>query len=145
MNTETPDTAPAEPTETVTETVTDGDTATGEETPDTFTADYVRELREESAAHRIKAKRIDDANTRLVAAYAAADGRLVDVDALVGSQDLVGDDGLVDRDRVAAAIGDLITAKPYLASRKPTTPLPQGVRDDVPQTLGIFDYIRERA
>ena len=115
------------------------------ETPETFGADYVRQLREESAAHRVKAKRIDDANTRLVAAYAAADGRLVDVDALAYSDDLTGDDGLVEREKVADAIAKLVEAKPYLASRRPTTPLPQGVREDVPTVPGLFDLIRQRA
>ena len=116
-----------------------------DETPETFGADYVRQLREESAAHRVKAKRIDDANTRLVAAYAAADGRLVDVDALAYSDDLTGDDGLIDREKVAEAIAKLVEAKPYLASRRPTTPLPQGVREDVPTVPGLFDLIRQRA
>ena len=116
-----------------------------EEAPESFSADYVRDLREEAAAHRIKAKRIDDANARLVAAYATADGRLVDVEALTMSGDMLDDDGLVDPEKVAGAIADLIAAKPYLASRKPTTPLPQGVREDVPTMPGLFDFIRERA
>ena len=116
-----------------------------EEAPESFSADYVRDLREEAAAHRVKAKRIDDANARLVAAYATADGRLVDVEALTMSEDMLDDDGLVDPEKVAGAIADLIAAKPYLASRKPTTPLPQGVREDVPTMPGLFDFIRERA
>lgn len=116
-----------------------------DEAPESFSADYVRDLREEAAAHRVKAKRVDDANARLVAAYATADGRLVDVEALTMSEDMLDDDGLVDPAKVTAAIADLIAAKPYLASRKPTTPLPQGVREDVPTTPGLFDLIRERA
>ena len=116
-----------------------------EEAPESFSADYVRDLREEAAAHRVKAKRVDDANARLVAAYATADGRLVDVEALTMSGDMLDDDGLVDPEKVAGAIADLIAAKPYLASRKPTTPLPQGVREDVPTMPGLFDFIRERA
>ena len=116
-----------------------------EEAPESFSADYVRDLREEAAAHRVKAKRVDDANARLVAAYATADGRLVDVEALTMSEDMLDEEGLVDPAKVTAAIGDLIAAKPYLASRKPTTPLPQGVREDVPTTPGLFDLIRERA
>lgn len=116
-----------------------------EEAPESFSADYVRDLREEAAAHRVKAKRVDDANARLVAAYATADGRLVDVEALTMSEDMLDDDGLVDPEKVAQAIADLIAAKPYLASRKPTTPLPQGVREDVPAMPGLFDLIRERA
>jgi len=111
---------------------------------DSFSAEYVAQLREESAAHRVKAKRIDSANARLVTAYAAADGRLVDVEALAFDEALLDDDGLVDRDKVAAAIAALIEAKPYLASRTPATVLPQGVRTDAPAAPGLFDFIRDR-
>jgi hypothetical protein len=111
---------------------------------DTFSAEYVAQLREESAAHRVKAKRIDSANDRLVAAYAAADGRLVDVEALAFDEALLDDDGLVDRAKVADAIAALIEAKPYLASRTPATVLPQGVRADAPAAPGLFDLIRQR-
>lgn len=111
---------------------------------ETFGADYVAKLREESAAHRVKAKKVDDANSRLVAAYAAADGRLVDVDALTYTDALLDDDGLVDKSKVADAIAALVEAKPYLASRTPTTTLPQGVRQDAPAAPGLFDLIRER-
>lgn len=111
---------------------------------ETFSADYVAQLREESAAHRVKAKRIDSANARLVAAYAAADGRLVDVEALAFDEAMLDDDGLVDRDKVNAAIAGLIEAKPYLASRTPATVLPQGVRGDAPAAPGLFDVIRTR-
>jgi len=111
---------------------------------ETFSAAYVAQLREESAAHRVKAKRIDSANARLVAAYAAADGRLIDVEALAFDEAMLDDDGLVDRDKVASAIAGLIDAKPYLASRTPATVLPQGVRADAPAPPGLFDVIRTR-
>jgi hypothetical protein len=111
---------------------------------DTFSAEYVTQLREESAAHRVKAKRIDSANDRLVAAYAAADGRLVDVEALAFDEALLDGDGLVDRAKVVDAIAALIEAKPYLASRTPATVLPQGVRADAPAAPGLFDFIRDR-
>jgi hypothetical protein len=60
-------------------------------------------------------------------------------------EDMLDDDGLVDPAKVTDAIGELIAAKPYLASRKPTTPLPQGVREDAPTVPGLFDFIRQRA
>ena len=111
---------------------------------ESFSAEYVAQLREESAAHRVKAKRIDSANARLVAAYAAADGRLVDIEALAFDEAMLDDDGLVDRDKVATAIAGLIEAKPYLASRTPATVLPQGVRETAPAAPGLFDFIRDR-
>lgn len=112
--------------------------------PEVFTAEYVAKLREESAANRIKAKRVDEANTRLVAALAQADGRLVEADMLPYSDDLLDDDGLVDPAKVHTAIGALIAARPYLATRTPTAPIPQGVRADAPAEVGLFDFIRQR-
>lgn len=111
---------------------------------DTFSRDYVAKLREEAAAARVKAKRTDDANARLVAAYAAKAGRLVDVDALTLTDALLGDDGLVDPDKVEAAVDALLAAKPYLARRTPTTPLPQGALPDAAPPVGLFDRLRGR-
>lgn len=119
--------------------------APAEPEPATFSAEYVKGLREEAAAHRVRAKRTDDANARLAAAYAASDGRLVDASALDYSEDLLGDDGLVDRDRVAVAVSSLLESKPYLASRRPTMPIAQGVQADVPDPEpSLFGLLRQR-
>lgn len=113
--------------------------------PENYSAEYVHKLREENAAARVKSKRVDDANARLVAAYAGADGRLVDASALPYSEDLLDADGLVDGERVAAAIAALLEAKPYLTARRPA-PLPMGVQQDVPTDgPGLFSLIRARA
>lgn len=141
MPTETPE--PVDTAEPV-----DGESPHGVETDaegETFTREYVERLRAEAAAHRVKAKRTDDANARLTASYAAATGRLVDVDALPYTEDLLGDDGLVDPERVAAAVDTLVQAKPYLARRTPTTPISQGVRTDVAEPPGLFSLIRDRS
>lgn len=123
------------------------DAAVSEAPPeaDTFGAEYVAKLRAEAAEQRVKGKRLDEANVRLAASYAGATGRLVDVDALPFSESMLGDDGLVDRVRVTEAVAALIAAKPYLASRTPTTPIAQGVLPDVPESPGLFALIRERA
>jgi len=55
------------------------------------------------------------------------------------------DDGIVDGVKVTAAIDALIAMKPYLASRRPTMPIAQGVQTQVPETPGLFALIRERA
>ena len=129
MSTETIETLP-EPVE-----ATTGD-------PDTFPAEYVRRLRAEAAEARVKAKIADTANEHLLAAYAANDGRLVDVEALALSPDLLGDDGLVSRDKVAERIGELIAVKPHLASRRPTTTLPMGVQPEAPAEVGWLSVLR---
>lgn len=100
--------------------------------PETYPAEHVHELRQENAKYRAKAKSVDDANGRLLTAYAKADGRLVDAAALTVSEDLVGDDGLIDQAKVGDAIGALLADKPYLAARRPTAPLPMGARPDAP-------------
>lgn len=111
----------------------------------TFSAEYVRRLRAENAEARVRAKIADVANEHLLDAYAGADGRLVDTTVLRLSDDLLGDDGLVDRDKVAEAIGGLITAKPYLQVRKPA-PLPgQGLTAPAPTEVGWMAVLRGEA
>lgn len=111
----------------------------------TFSADYVKALREESAAHRIKAKRIDEANHRLLRSVAESDGRLVNVEELGSTDDLLDDDGIIDPIKVRDAISALIGAKPYLAKRRPITAIPQGVQGQVVDMPSLFNLVAERA
>lgn len=113
------------------------------DTEQVFGADYVRQLREEAAAHRVKAKRVDDANARLLASYASADGRLVDPAELPLRPALLDESGIVDPAKVADAIADLIEAKPYLAVRQVPS-IPQGVMQTPPSGESLFDLLRER-
>ena len=126
-----PETEPETPTEATTE-------------PETYSADYVKELRAEAAERRVKAKRVDEANERLVSAYARHDGRLVDASELSYDDSMLDDDGLIDPDKVSAAIDELLAAKPYLASARPQQPIAQGVREDVPDQPGLFSLLRDR-
>lgn len=112
--------------------------------PDTFSADYVKQLREEAAAHRVKAKRTDEANERMVRAVAQMDGRLVNADEVTLTDAMLDGDGIADPDKVRAVIGELIAAKPYLAKRTPTTPLPMGVRQEIEPPPSLFSLVRER-
>ena len=111
----------------------------------TFTADYVKALREESAGHRIKAKRIDEANHRLLRSVAESDGRLINVDELGSSDDLLDDDGIIDPIKVRDAIGALIESKPYLATRRPITAIPQGVQGRITDMPSLFNLVAERS
>jgi len=97
--------------------------------PATFPADYVTELRAEAAQHRTRAKAL---TAELVAAWAAADGRLVDPTDLPASAVDITDDGTVTRDAVTAAIDALVKSKPHLAVQRPA-PLPQGARPQAEQ------------
>lgn len=111
---------------------------------ETYSAEYVRELRAESAERRVKAKRVDEANARLARAYAQQDGRLIEPGELTYGDHLLDDDGLVDPDKVGSAIDALLATKPYLATQRPTQTIAQGVREDVPETPGLFALIRQR-
>ena len=116
---------------------------TDQDTEQVFGADYVRQLREEAAAHRVKAKRVDDANARLLASYASADGRLVDPAELQLQPALLDESGLVDPGKVADAIEQLVHAKPYLAARQ-VPAIAQGVMQTPPAEESLFDLMRQR-
>jgi hypothetical protein len=107
--------------------------------PQTFTADYVSELRAEAAQHRTRAKALA---AELVAAWAAADGRLVDPTDLPSSAVDITDDGTVTRDTVTAAIDALVKSKPHLAAQRPA-PLPQGARPQA-QQVSLLNLLNAR-
>lgn len=110
---ETPDETPAE-------------TPAPDETPedgDTFPREYVERLRRENAESRTKAKRADDLAARVFRLEVAATGRLADPADLPYAEDLID-----NPEALTAAIDALLTAKPHLASRRPTGSVDQGVR-----------------
>ena len=94
-----------------------------------FPADYVAELRAESAKHRNRSKSLA---TELVHAWAAVDGRLVDPTDLHASDVEADDDGNFSRAAVTAAIDRLLKSKPHLGAARPA-PLPQGARPEAEQ------------
>jgi hypothetical protein len=105
---------------------TDQDTTTppelegSEKDPETFTRDYVEKLRRESAGYRDRAKDRDDLAKRLFTAQVTATGRLADPTDLPFSEELL------DPEKLAEAIDDLLARKPHLASRKPNGNVGQG-------------------
>ncbi len=96
--------------------------------PDTFGREYVQQLRDEAAGHRVKAKRVDALAARLVTAHAAATGRLADPSDLPYDEALCDEDGVPDEQRVRAAVDELLERKPHLASRRPVGDVGQGAR-----------------
>ncbi len=120
------------------------DTAAGAETTETFDREYVQKLRDEAASHRVKAKRTDALNARLATAQAALTGKLADPTDLPFTDDLLDDDGLVDEDRVRAAVDDLIARKPHLAVRRPTGNVGQGARQERSE-VGLAALLRRGA
>lgn len=89
---------------------------------DTFPRDYVEKLRDENAKYRQRAQDRDEVAAQLHTALVAATGRLQD------PTDLPFDNDHIDApDKMIAAIDELLTAKPHLASRKPSGNIGQGM------------------
>ncbi|KYH43676.1 hypothetical protein [Branchiibius sp. NY16-3462-2] len=124
--TQTPDPDVQEPAVDVeTDTATtepDTQDTTTEDEPDTFPRSYVEKLRKEAGDARAKAKDRDDLAGRLHVALVASTGRLADPTDLPFDEDHLTDPANLD-----AAIEDLLTRKPHLASRRPVGNIGQGV------------------
>ncbi len=153
MSEQTPEKAPETPVEAVSS--PDGSTntrkapETGTEPssaePEMFPAEYVRELREENAKARTKAKRADDLARRLVTAYASESRKMADPSDLPMSDDLLGEDGTPDRDKVLAAVDELLTRKPHLAATRPVGNVGQGARGEAAQMVSLAQLLRTGA
>lgn len=87
-----------------------------EEEGDTFPRAYVEELRAESAANRLKAKRADalEGALQALAIEHYARGVLADTSALLWSEELADEDGLPDGERIREAAEALVRARPSL-------------------------------
>ncbi len=107
--------------------------------PDTFPRDYVEKLRNEAAEARVKAKKAEQYAHELHAARVAATGRLAD------PSDLPFDERhLDDLPTLEAAIDELLSRKPHLASRTPRGDVGQG-RAGTDTTLDLAGVLRSRA
>lgn len=112
------------------------------DTPDegeTFPRDYVVKLRDENARYRQRAADRDDVATRLHTALVAATGRLADRSDLPFA-----DEHLSDPEALTAALDALLTAKPHLASRRPTGNIGQGV-SAASDTFSLAGALRSNA
>lgn len=97
------------------------DQQVSDEEPETFPRDYVEKLRQENGKYRQRAGEADALATRLHTELVRATGRLAD------PTDLPFDaDHLADADKMTAAIEDLLTRKPHLATRRPIGEIGQG-------------------
>ena len=119
--------------------------ASGTDEGETFTKEYVVSLREEAAAARIKAKRADDAETRLrdLAIAQAVSAILMSPDDLSWAEEYADESGFPDHDKIVAAAESLIARKPHLA--RPRGDVGQGQRSDAVQQVSLGGLLRERA
>ena len=115
-----PDDTTAQDVTEVTE-VTDDQEQQQPEEPDTFPRSHVKQLRQENGKYRQRAQRADEYAERLHVELVRATGRLAD------PTDLAFDDQhLDDPDALAAAVDELVSRKPHLASRRPIGEIGQG-------------------
>ncbi len=107
--------------------------------PEQFPAEYVRKLRDESAKHRTRAQRADDLAARLQTALVTATGRLADPSDLPFEESHVD-----DAEALTAAIDELLTHKPHMASRRVTGDVGQGASASG-DTVDLAGMLRSRA
>ncbi|MGI8576486.1 MAG: hypothetical protein ACR2KG_00890, partial [Nocardioidaceae bacterium] len=117
--------------------------------PDTFPRDYVESLRRESAGYRQKAQRADDLHARLLAATVASSAGSVLADPAdlltFGTEtDLLDENGYPDPGKIATAAQQLATARPHLASRRPSGNAGQGARSN-PEHVDLAALLRAKA
>lgn len=110
-----------------------------ENEPETFPREYVQKLRDESAKHRQRAQRADDLAARLHTALVAATGRLADPTDLS-----VEESHLDDAEALTAAIDELLTRKPHLASRRVSGDVGQGASKSS-EAVDLAGMLRARA
>lgn len=113
---------------------------------ETFPREYVERLRQESAGYRTRAQRADALAERLMTATVreATAGILADPTDLPASDDLLGEDGMPDPERIRTAANALVGRKPHLADRRPRGDADQGARPPAAD-VDLAGILRSRA
>ena len=102
-----------------------------------FPRKVVEDLRQENGKYRQRAQQADALAQRLHTEIVRATGRLADPTDLPFDED-----HLADADKMVAAIDDLLTSKPHLASRKPVGDIGQGNRGSAAPSMGLLDLLK---
>jgi hypothetical protein len=107
-----------------------------EDGEETFPRDYVEELRRENAEQRVRAKRADELQAKLLDLVVAEGTRGIledsgDLRAHVDVGELVDDDGMPSADKVRERARELAASRPHLAARqRPVGDIGQGARPE---------------
>jgi hypothetical protein len=108
--------------------------------PDTFPREVVEKLRQENGKYRQRAQLADTYAQRLHTELVRATGKLAD------PTDLPFDEAYIDdADALNAAIDELATRKPHLATRRPSGDIGQGQRGSAAQPFSLLGLLKERA
>lgn len=108
---------------------------------ETFSREYVQELRSEAAEYRTRAKTADTLREALWAERVKADGRLVDADDLPMPDDA----DPLDADAVSAAVDALVEQKPHLKRRSAPAGVGQGLTDHQDDSVSLSSWLRGNA
>jgi hypothetical protein len=113
--------------------------------PKTYDEAYVSKLREEAAANRVRAKRAEEAETRLrtLAVEAAVRGVLQDPTDLAWSEEYADDDGWPDDVRIREAAEELAQRKPHLG--RPGGDVGQGRHSDDQERVSLVGLLKAGA
>ena len=104
--------------------------------PETFPREYVEKLRKEAADNRAKAKAAESLQHEVFGLRVAALGKLHD------SSDMPFDPALLeDPDKLAQAVDELVTRKPYLARQVVAGSIGQGAAPATP-SVSLIDALR---
>lgn len=107
--------------------------------PDSFPRAYVEKLRQENGNYRQRAGKADAYAQRLHTEMVRATGRLAD------PTDLPFDEAHIDDPQaLAAAVDDLLSVKPHLATRRPVGDIGQGASAGR-STVDLAAILRQRA
>ncbi|MBS45604.1 MAG: hypothetical protein CMH83_21020 [Nocardioides sp.] len=117
----------------------------GTDQAETFSREYVEKLRSENAEQRTKAKRAEDAETRLrdLAVAAAVRGILTDPTDLGWSDEYADEDGWPDAEKITAAAEALVERKPHLA--RPSGDVGQGRHSDTDEPVSLVGLLQAGA
>lgn len=114
--------------------------------PKTYDEAYVAKLREEAATHRVRAKRAEDAETRLrtLAVEQAARGVMADpADLTWDAETMTDEDGWPDVEKITAAATDLVERRPHLG--RPAGEVGQGRHSDIEDLPSLSAMLRAGA
>lgn len=109
-------------------------------TAETFSADYVRQLRDEAAKLRVRAQHTDELRARLHTELVRATGKLADPNDFPYSPEDA--DLLDDPEALNAAIDALLAEKPHLRSRTPRGDIGQGKRGTADNPVNFLDILK---
>lgn len=117
----------------------------GGEQGKTYDEAYVKQLRDEAAANRVKAKRAEDAEKRLrdLAVTQAVQGILTDPTDLGWADEYADEDGWPDADKIKAAAESLVDRKPHLG--RPSGDVGQGRHSEQDDTVSLTGLLRAGA